>query len=142
MSSFKGFFLFVACIVVLSCSPQKRLERILKNNPYILSSETITVRDTVIIPGIVIDTTVITKQRDTVEIFKDRLYTRIIRNIDTLIVFSESGSDTIYLEKTVPIEKIKVEKLPKLWNPKPLNWILSIFFFTAMTLYLASRQKQ
>ena len=127
-------------MMLLSCSPQKRVERILKNNPYLLAEEIITVRDTVLVPGIIADTMVITNKADTVEIYKDRLYTRVIRIMDTLYIHSECFPDTIIIERELTVQKIK--ELPTGKEKQTAGWLFSIFLFCALLLFLAGRAQE
>jgi hypothetical protein len=58
-------------------------------------SAVVAILDTVIIPGDTIDREIVTTERDTIEIYKDRVRTRIIRSFDTLQVYTECPTDTI-----------------------------------------------
>ena len=40
------------------CSPQRRLERLIENNPQLLQNDTIQIHDTIIIPEVSVDTIV------------------------------------------------------------------------------------
>ena len=137
-------FLFIASSLILffACSPLQRVERILKNNPYLISHETVTVRDTVIIPEISYDTIVLTNPTDTIELIKERLYTRIIRYNDTLIVHSECFADTVYLERIVPVEKIKVTQIPGRRESQQAGYIYALFLTLAIILYLLGKSKR
>ena len=43
-------------LLVLACSPQKRLDRLIKNHPELLAKDTVKITDTLQVPAIEIDT--------------------------------------------------------------------------------------
>lgn len=101
-----------------SCSPQKRLQSLLKHHPELLQSDTLTIRDTIYTNPITIDTVFVTRTVDTILVTKENLTTQVIRHNDTIFILSKYNGDTIYIEKQIPIEKIKIIK--------PDNWGLLI----------------
>lgn len=132
-----GFLLFCA-ISVNSCSPQRRLHRLLEKYPELKHSDTIVFKDTIEIeiPGSEIKTFVPYEvlKTDTIRI-KDSLQdvTIWMRN-DT--VFVNAKVDTIYQkiyrEKKIPVEKIFYRK------PRDgLRWFWVVVL--AVLVYLAIR---
>jgi hypothetical protein len=93
--------------------------------------KTVTVRDTVIVPEVRVDTMLVTKPADTITLFKDRLKVQIIRKHDTLRVSGECQTDTIYITKQValPVQTI-TKKDPTPWWFMPLAVI--VFLLTAI----------
>jgi hypothetical protein len=121
--------------ILLSCTPQRRFDRLVKKYPYLLTSDTLilkdTIRDTIriVIPEVQIDTIVNIKELyDTVTIEKDRIKVKVYRVKDK--VYISGKCDTIYIEK--PIERIVYRKIPiKIYEKTPwyktlLNNILGI----------------
>lgn len=102
--------LFVTSLLLSSCKP---LEPIL---------QTVTVRDTVIVPEVRIDTMLVTKPADTITLFKDRLKVQIVRKHDTLLVAGECQTDTVYITKEValPVQTI-TKKDPTPWWFMPVS---------------------
>lgn len=90
-----------------SCTPQRRLERILKKHPYLLTQkDTVVVTDTVriTIPGTQKDTFFqVKKLIDTVTIVQDRLNVKMWMVHDT--VFVDAACDTI---RTTVVRTVKV----------------------------------
>lgn len=122
-------------LILLSCTPQRRFDRLVKKYPYLLTSDTLVVRDTIrdtiriVIPEVQIDTIVNIKELyDTVIIEKDRIKVKVWRVKDK--VYINGKCDTIYIEK--PIERIVYRKIPiKIYEKTPwyktlLNNILGI----------------
>jgi hypothetical protein len=91
--------LALATMAMSSCSAPKRAQWHLRKawalDPHLGDSAVIAILDTVIVPGDTILREVVTTEQDTVEIVKDRVVTRIIRNFDTLQVYTECPTDTI-----------------------------------------------
>lgn len=125
-------FLFVAC------SPQKRLNRIIKNNPGLLQvNDTIVYRDTLttFVPGIKTDTVVhISSMHDTVFLSKDFIHVKTYIKGDSIYI--EAATDpitkTIYIEKRIPVTRYVAET--KKIN---LDWlIILILFGTVVYLFL------
>lgn len=92
--------------LLTSCSAQWHLATAVKKDPTILEGDTLVVRDTVVVPPVVITDTVTTRQHDTIVVQKDRLRVKIVKKLDTLIIEGECASDTIVKTIEVPYEKI------------------------------------
>tara|TARA_Y100000813_G_scaffold82098_1_gene58155 strand:- start:51 stop:488 length:438 start_codon:yes stop_codon:yes gene_type:complete len=113
--SFKRHIIQVLTVVLLfSCSPQKRLNRLVKKHPSLVELDTIKIIDTVITPTIQHDTTTVFKvsTHDTVinneKVFLKYFYDTLTREIHhEYICFG----DTIIQEKIIPIEKIVYKEI-------------------------------
>ena len=113
--SFKRHIIQVLTVVLLfSCSPQKRLNRLIKKHPFLVELDTIRIIDTVITPTIQHDTTTVFKvsTHDTVinneKVFLKYFYDTLTREIHhEYICFG----DTIIQEKIIPIEKIVYKEI-------------------------------
>ena len=104
-------FLAVILILLVSCSPEKRLSRLVKHHPELKVTDTLIIRDTVSLALIQADTVLhIDSLFDTVTISKDRLEVSILRLHDTLYVQGKCKADTIFFEKKIPFEKIVIVK--------------------------------
>lgn len=117
--SFIKDFIKVAILCLLlcllfSCTPQRRLNRLLTNHPGLLENDTIVVKDTVIIDNYNYDTTTIIKSYDTTTVINNE---RVILKYyyDTLreVIYHdvECLGDTVYIETLVPIEKAVFREL-------------------------------
>ena len=112
-------------VLLSSCSAQWHLKKAVQKDPFILERDTMVVRDTVVVPPVVITDTVTTKQHDTIVVEKDRLKVRIVKRLDTLIIDAKCDSDTIIKIVEVPYEKIIYhEKEPPLHLVQ--RWIVYI----------------
>ena len=110
-------------IVLVSCSPAKRLERLVMHHPELMMVDTMIIRDTVEVPGVKADTALhIDSLLQPVILEKERLKVTFLRQHDTLFVEGECTPDTIILERKIPIETIRLVKTTfaeKLFNNIP-----------------------
>lgn len=105
-------------LILISCSPQKRLNRIVRNNPHLLNKDTIRVIDTIVLQNYSIDTiheiefhdTVIIQNNDRVE--ARYYYDTVKKEIHHYI---ECKSDTIVKDRFIPYEKVIVKE-QTLWE--------------------------
>jgi len=99
--------LLLGSLIILSCSPQRRLNRLVALHPELKTSDTLLLRDTVILPLVQSDTFFhIDSLFDTVIIEKDRLQMSLLRLHDTLYLQGKCDPDTIIVEKKIPVERI------------------------------------
>ena len=136
-----SFVILNSSFVILSlpsCSPQKRLERFLNRHPEFRHPDTLIVRDTLITPIVQADTTLHIEQLyDTVVLEKERLQVKLLRKLDTLYLNGTCLPDTIYYEKQIPVEKIKLIKEPL--NLKPVLWLLGALIILILILSILKR---
>lgn len=93
-------------LLLTGCSADWHLRKALKKDPSLLTTKTITVMDTVVTEPIVVRDTTILKQRDTIEIVKDRFRLKIVRSFDTLMIDGGCDADTIYREIKVAVPQV------------------------------------
>ena len=125
-------------LLLFSCSPQSRLDRLVSRHPELKQADTITIRDTLISPGIRADTTLHLDQLyDTVVLEKERLQVKLHRTTDTLWVEGTCRPDTLIVEKQIPIEKIELVTEPfSLKTLKPVLWLLAGILLLVLILRL------
>lgn len=130
--SFKRHIIQVLTVALLfNCSPQKRLNRLVKKHPSLVELDTIKIIDTVITPTIQHDTTTVFKvsTHDTVinneKVFLKYFYDTLTREIHhEYICFG----DTIIQEKIIPIEKIVYKEINWWEKYQSLIYIFLIAF--------------
>ena len=124
------FWTYISIIALLiSCSPQKRLNRIIKNNPQLLQRDTlkIVVRDTIIIESQTYDTITKFFHSDTIQVIDNSritlkyYYDTIEKNIYHSVDYK---TDTIFFEKIVPVEVERVVIKELTWWQKNNQWII------------------
>jgi len=121
-------YLIPLLLIIISCTPQRRFDRLVKKYPYLLTSDTLVVRDTIrdtiriTVPEVEVDTIVSVKELyDTIILEKDRIKVKVWRVKDK--VYINGRCDTIYIEK--PIERIVYRKIPvKYYQKTPWYKIL------------------
>jgi hypothetical protein len=109
MKATRILFVLFSLILIIGCSPQKRLARLIDRHPELVRTDTMTFMDTVRTRTVEIDTIIMWSQlnrTDTITLIKERLTVRLIKKTDTLELQGEYLGDTIYIEKQIPVEKV------------------------------------
>lgn len=111
-----GIVILLLVLIVSSCSPTQRLNRLIKRNPYLLElKDTITVRDSVRvhIPGVSADTVIsILQARDTFYFHKEFVHVKTYIRGDSIYIEAKTDpiDKVVYREIKVPVEKIVYRK--------------------------------
>jgi hypothetical protein len=71
--------LILLAAMVVGCSPAKRLQRLIDKHPELADTTTVTLIDTVIVPGDTVLQTVVLHSTDTVTIASERQTIRVVR---------------------------------------------------------------
>lgn len=102
--------IILAIIITVGCSPNKRLARLVKKHPELVSTETIYKSDTTIREKISTDSFFVTSHfTDTFTVVKDNIKYRIIKSFDTIRLSIEVPADTII--KEIPITQNIVQPI-------------------------------
>jgi len=142
-------YLLLIIILIVSCTPQRRFTRLINKHPHLLTTDTITMVDTVTVqvPKVVHDTiinqhffTQIT--RDTLVLQKERLTVKIFHDTIKKTVYIKGECDTVTVEKIVE-RKIPVkyfEKTP-LWK-RIFNWLMvAVLLYGVYRLFLFLKKR-
>lgn len=121
-------------LLVTSCSPSHRLNRLLVLHPELKIPDTILINDTVTTPQFEADTIIyIDSIHDTIILQQDRLEIKLNRVHDTLYIQGKCKADTVIIYRTIPVEKIKIVKADKLDNLiQKIPWIVAGLIFTIL----------
>ena len=113
----KHLIYLILALVVVSCSAQTRLNRIVRKNPSLLktTTETIVVKDTVMFTTErTIKDSLFFFENDTVVVKENNLTIKYFYDTVTKLSYIQGECDTItvteYIEKEVEVEKIVAEK--------------------------------
>ena len=128
-------------LLLASCSPIKRFTRLIEKYPYLITTDTVVIKDTITlyVPEVHTDTVVTLKQlTDTITLTKERVTVRAWYVPKEKKVYIQGKCDPIYVTKIVE-RKVPVkyyEKYP--WWKKLANNLLAIFiiFVVLYTLYI------
>jgi len=113
----KNYFIIFSfsILLLLSCSPQKRLHRLVTKHPELTRIDTIKIQDSVFVPGTNVDTVFrYSLLHDTVSITQEKLQIKIIEKNDTIYLNAKVEPDTIIITKEIPVQKI-VHIEPEKW---------------------------
>lgn len=128
-------------MLITACSPTKRFTRLITKYPYLITTDTVVIKDTITlyVPEVKTDTVVTIQQlTDTITLTKDRVTVKAWYVPKEKKVYIEGKCDPIYVTKIVE-RKVPVkyyEKYP--WWKKLLNNLLAIFIIFAL-LYALHR---
>jgi hypothetical protein len=126
-------------LLITSCSPKARFTRLIEKYPYLLTTDTVVVKDTITlyIPEVKTDTVVTLKELiDTITLTKDRVTVKTWYVPKEKKVYIQGKCDPVYVTKVVE-RKIPVkyyEKYP--WWKKLLNNLLAIFIIFVIVYFV------
>jgi hypothetical protein len=109
-------FLYILALffTITSCSPVKRFNRLIERNPELITSDTVTLLDTirVIVPEVKVDTVVsVQSLLDTIYLEQEQLKVKVWMRGDQ--VFIQGKCDTVYvdkiIERKIPVKYYKKE---------------------------------
>ena len=108
-SIIKVFFL----ILLIGCSPQKRLNRLVRNHPHLSKIDTIKIIDTIIVPNYSYDTIeTVTYHDTTIIVNNDRIEARYYFDTLRQEIWHEvtCKNDTIIENRYIPFETITIQE--------------------------------
>jgi hypothetical protein len=142
-----SLWLFAAMVfmAIHGCTPQKRLQRLVKKHPELIKTDTIRIHDTIYTATIRHDTVIHERALyDTIRIEKDRLRVEVFRVRDSVFISGTCIGDTIHYYKEVHHDTIHVAP-PKpltLWQriEKWLLWLLVALLFATLLRLIWQRR--
>ena len=134
----------ILVLTLLSCSPQKKLHRLLKKHPELLQTDTIKINDSIFIPEIHIDTIFhYSTLKDTIVITKENLKIKILELNDTVYLDASVKSDTVVIVKDIPVAKL-VYVEPVKWYFKFYEffrtWMIALFVGFLIGVFVFRRE--
>jgi hypothetical protein len=137
----KQLTVILLTLTMIACSPTKRFTRLIEKYPYLITTDTVLIKDTITlyVPEVTTDTVVTIQQlTDTITLTKERVTVKAWYVPKEKLVYIQGKCDPIYITKIVE-RKVPVkyyEKYP--WWKKLLNNLLAIFIIFAL-LYALHR---
>jgi hypothetical protein len=138
--------IITATLLLTACSPERRLQRLLDKFPELSRVDTITVTDTIVVPGDTLWRSVLLRTTDTVTVENKRQVVKIQRirtgsPCDTaaiaLDVEARVKPDTVYSTITVEVPRVvpcpEDAKVHKWW--RTAAYILAVFSLALFLLY-------
>jgi len=129
-------------LFLFSCSPEKRLARMIKKYPQLITKDTLYYKDTIYIKGSQVDS-VFLFNGDTVVIRDSAMIIKYYYNTLTRenYIKGEVIADTIYREKKIPYEKVilKQSDIPR-WIKIVLAIIAAMLLLISVKLFFKSKQ--
>ena len=134
--------LFAILMLATSCSPSRRLEHLVTRHPSLMTTDTIIFRDTIVRPTVKADTAFLLQNlTDTVRLIKDNLRVTLERVHDSICLQGECTGDTVYIDRKIPVEKIKLVKPDKVDNLiSRLPWLISgLIAMVILVIFLVTK---
>ena len=129
-----SILIILAILLLASCSPQRRLHRLVTKHPELSRVDTIKIQDTVIVPGPKVDTVFHSSVlKDTLIITKEKLKIRLIEINDTIYLDAEVEPDTVIITKEILVDRI-IHTEPVKWWIK-YWWVFLVLFFVIIFLF-------
>lgn len=123
--------LLLSISVLFSCSPQKKLQRLVDKHPELLQKDTLQVKvsDTIIIESQIHDTISQFFYNDTIKIIDNsKVLVKYYVDSVTKVIYAEAEvkQDTIFYETEVPVivEKVIIKELT--WWERHRSWIIPL----------------
>jgi hypothetical protein len=138
-------FLYILALflTITSCSPVKRFNRLIERHPELITSDTVTLVDTirVVIPEVKVDTVVsVNSLLDTVYLEQEQLKVKVWMKGDR--VFIQGKCDTVYVDKIIE-RKVPVKYYQKVTTfsdvMKYLYKTIWILFVMLLIIYIIYR---
>jgi hypothetical protein len=126
-------------LILCSCTPQRRFERLITRHPELLTTQYIVVRDTIriTVPEVHVDT-IVDKQTlvDTIYLEKEQLKVKVWMKGDK--VYIQGKCDTVYIDKVITTKvPVKIYEKTPVWK-KIINFIVTLIFIVVI-LYILYR---
>ena len=117
--------IIITILIFASCSPQKRLHRLVTKHPELSRIDTIKIQDTILVPGVKTDTVFRSSLlHDTVTISKEKLKIRLIEINDTIYLDAVVEPDTVIITKEILVDRIVHVEPEKWWLKYWWVWVL------------------
>jgi len=132
------YLIIILSVLLSSCSAQWHLRKAIEKDPSILNIDTLTVIDTVtfITNEVQVDS-VFKLTADTVVIRKDNLTIKHYYSRDSVFIWGECASDTIYR-----VREVKVPYQQLIYKEKFIpNWIYLLVIFGLIVLFVRKALK-
>lgn len=133
-------------ILIVACSPQKKLNRLIKKHPELLTQDTLSlvIHDTIYVENVHYDTTTQLYYHDsTIVVNNEKVYLKYFYDTLTREIFHEVTcyGDTVYYTKEVPVivDKVVVEELN--WWQKYGILAIGIFIILVFIILLLKISK-
>ena len=114
----KGIIQVFILILLIGCTPQKRLNRLVRNHPHLSKIDTIKIIDTIIVPNYSYDTIeTVTFHDTTIIVNNDRIEARYYFDTLRKEIYHEitCKNDTIIENRFIPYEKVTIQE-QTLWE--------------------------
>lgn len=134
---------FITAVNLTACSPQSRLNRIIKKNPELSINTNITITDTLYLPSTSVDTIFQDSPSDTVIVMDSLIKITYIKIKDKIYLKGETMRVPVIVTKEVMVKSPVVTKtvMVEHWYHKPLMWLSFILILIISAILLGKALK-
>jgi len=126
----KGISQIIIIILLISCTPQKRLNRLVRNHPYLSKIDTIKIVDTIVVPNYEYDTIeTVTYHDTTIIVNNEKIEARYYYDTLRKEIWHEitCKNDTIIKDRLIPFETVTIQE-QTLWEKYGSLVIIGLIF--------------
>jgi len=126
----KGISQIIIIILLISCTPQKRLNRLVRNHPYLSKIDTIKIVDTIVVPNYEYDTIeTVTYHDTTIIVNNEKIEARYYYDTLRKEIWHEitCKNDTIIKDRYIPFETVTIQE-QTLWEKYGSLVIIGLIF--------------
>jgi len=130
-------FAWVLILLLNSCSCNSALKRVQKKCNYKVNTDTIYLRDSIVVKEVRLDTITFAPLHDTVYIQKDKLKIKYVKlSGDSIFIRGICEADTIYKDRIVTINKTEYKASRPWWHWFLGGMLVAFFIETALIAIL------
>lgn len=131
-----GAIALIACTTLLiGCSPEMRMDRLIKKHPHLLATDTVTVTDSILIRGTQGDT-IFKLSYDTMVFVKDNMTVKHFYNheTDSVYIWAKCHDTVHHYSRDVVTRTVTVDSSP--WIVKQFSWLWWVFLIFFVLLFI------
>ncbi len=137
-----GAIALIACTTLLiGCSPEMRMDRLIKKHPHLLATDTITVTDSILIRGAQGDT-IFKLSYDTMVFVKDNMTVKHFYNheTDSVYIWAKCHDTVHHYSRDVVTRTVTVDSSNWAWKMLNSPWFLFIIVIIGIIWGLTRRK--
>lgn len=134
--------LIVAFFLATCCTPQKRLNSLVKNHPELVKVDTLRITDTTFLNGSYADTVVslLASRTDTIVLTHNNIITKVFTHRDSIFISQTENPDTIIKTIAIPHQFVQPVTKPSWWSW--FNWERACIAFLLLLLLMLKLSKR
>lgn len=127
--------------LLIGCSPEMRMDRLIKKHPHLLATDTVTVTDSILIRGTQGDT-VFKLSYDTMVFVKDNMTVNHFYNheTDSVYIWAKCHDTVHHFTKDIVTKTVTVDSNPWAWKKRHWFFLIGLILFIVIWRLLTRRK--